>query len=163
MVQASDYRRRFPDLPEPDYEPLVFKRYPVEEMLVRARARYEECERRRTTRHFSSEPVPRELITSAIRTANTAPSGAHIQPWQFCCNRRCLPETTDPGSRGSGRVQVLYRAYDRRMATRTRQIGYRLGENAYHRRPVAGGVIPATVSVESRRYAAQKLLRPRRA
>ena len=83
MVQASDYRRRFPDLPEPDYEPLVFKRYPVEEMLVRARARYEECERRRTTRHFSSEPVPRELITSAIRTANTAPSGAHIQPWQF--------------------------------------------------------------------------------
>jgi nitroreductase len=39
--------------------------------------------RRRTTRHFSTEPVPRELIELAIRTAGTAPSGAHQQPWTF--------------------------------------------------------------------------------
>ena len=38
---------------------------------------------RRTTRHFSNEPVPRELIELAIRTAATAPSGAHQQPWTF--------------------------------------------------------------------------------
>ena len=38
---------------------------------------------RRTTRHFSSEPVPRELIALAIQTAATAPSGAHQQPWTF--------------------------------------------------------------------------------
>lgn len=39
--------------------------------------------RRRTTRHFSTEPVPREMIEWAIRTAGTAPSGAHQQPWTF--------------------------------------------------------------------------------
>ena len=38
---------------------------------------------RRTTRHFSSDPVPREAIEEAIRTAGTAPSGAHQQPWTF--------------------------------------------------------------------------------
>lgn len=38
---------------------------------------------RRTTRHFSNEPVPRELIQLAIQTAATAPSGAHQQPWTF--------------------------------------------------------------------------------
>ncbi|MEO7094926.1 MAG: nitroreductase family protein [Polyangiales bacterium] len=38
---------------------------------------------RRTTRHFSAEPVPRELIELAIATAATAPSGAHRQPWRF--------------------------------------------------------------------------------
>lgn len=38
---------------------------------------------RRTTRQFSNEPVPRELIQLAIQTAATAPSGAHQQPWTF--------------------------------------------------------------------------------
>jgi nitroreductase len=40
-------------------------------------------QRRRTTRHFSTRPVPREVIELAIRTAGTAPSGAHQQPWTF--------------------------------------------------------------------------------
>jgi nitroreductase len=39
--------------------------------------------RRRTTRHFSREPVPREWIEQAIRAAGTSPSGAHQQPWTF--------------------------------------------------------------------------------
>jgi nitroreductase len=39
--------------------------------------------RRRTTRHFSNKNVERELIEVAIRTASTAPSGAHLQPWTF--------------------------------------------------------------------------------
>jgi len=34
-------------------------------------------------RHFSPEPVPRELIENAIRAAGTAPSGANQQPWSF--------------------------------------------------------------------------------
>jgi iodotyrosine deiodinase len=51
--------------------------------LERARAFHREMSRRRTTRHFSSHPVPRELIELAIRTAATAPSGAHQQPWTF--------------------------------------------------------------------------------
>ena len=32
---------------------------------------------------FSADPVPRQLIELAIRTASTAPSGAHQQPWTF--------------------------------------------------------------------------------
>jgi iodotyrosine deiodinase len=38
---------------------------------------------RRSVRAFSQEPVPRELVENAIRTAGTAPSGAHQQPWSF--------------------------------------------------------------------------------
>jgi iodotyrosine deiodinase len=37
----------------------------------------------RTVRHFSSRPVPFELIEAAIRIASRAPSGAHQQPWHF--------------------------------------------------------------------------------
>lgn len=65
------------------FVPLVFHRRPVHETLERARAYYEEMDRRRTTRHFSTDPVPREAIEYAIRTAGTAPSGAHQQPWTF--------------------------------------------------------------------------------
>jgi iodotyrosine deiodinase len=39
--------------------------------------------KRRTTRHFSKKEVPRQLIEIAIKTAGTAPSGAHLQPWTF--------------------------------------------------------------------------------
>jgi len=38
---------------------------------------------RRSVRDFSPDPVPRSLIERAIRTASTAPSGAHRQPWRF--------------------------------------------------------------------------------
>jgi iodotyrosine deiodinase len=63
--------------------PLVFERVAIEVTLDRGRAFFEEMNRRRTTRHFSQEPVPREAIEWAIRTAGTAPSGAHQQPWTF--------------------------------------------------------------------------------
>lgn len=38
---------------------------------------------RRSIRQFSSRPVPDRLITTAIATACTAPSGANLQPWRF--------------------------------------------------------------------------------
>ncbi|MBA3717876.1 MAG: nitroreductase family protein [Actinobacteria bacterium] len=38
---------------------------------------------RRSVRNFSTEPVDRELIDNAIRTAASAPSGANQQPWTF--------------------------------------------------------------------------------
>lgn len=40
-------------------------------------------DQRRSVRQFSVDPVPRRLIEQAIRTASTAPSGAHRQPWTF--------------------------------------------------------------------------------
>lgn len=54
-----------------------------DEALRRGRAFFEHMDARRSVRHFSDEPVPREAIELAIRTASTAPSGAHRQPWRF--------------------------------------------------------------------------------
>ncbi|HEX2190451.1 MAG TPA: nitroreductase family protein [Longimicrobiaceae bacterium] len=62
---------------------LRFRRLAPDEMQRRARDFYEEMDRRRTVRAFSTDPVPRELIDDALRTAGTAPSGAHQQPWTF--------------------------------------------------------------------------------
>ncbi len=67
----------------PSYIPLDFTRRPVAESLADAEAFYRSMDRRRTTRHFSTDPVPRQLIELAIRTAGTSPSGAHQQPWTF--------------------------------------------------------------------------------
>jgi len=52
-------------------------------MLSRAKAFYDEMNSRRSVRMFSSDPVPQELIELAVKTASTAPSGAHKQPWTF--------------------------------------------------------------------------------
>ena len=65
------------------FVPLEFSEIEREEMLRRARSFYSQMNSRRTTRHFSKKKVPRELIELAIRTAGTAPSGAHLQPWTF--------------------------------------------------------------------------------
>ncbi len=61
----------------------TYREFPEAEMLERARDFAEEMARRRTVRAFSDRPVPRALIELALRTAGTAPSGAHQQPWRF--------------------------------------------------------------------------------
>jgi nitroreductase len=68
---------------EHPYRKLDFVEYPLAEMGRRAAEFEALMERRRSPRLFSDRPVPRELIESAIRTASTAPSGAHKQPWRF--------------------------------------------------------------------------------
>jgi iodotyrosine deiodinase len=55
----------------------------VEDPAEAGRAFLERMSARRSVRDFSSDPVPRELIEIAVTTANTAPSGAHQQPWTF--------------------------------------------------------------------------------
>jgi iodotyrosine deiodinase len=62
---------------------LEYVRRPVEESRARGAEFFADMNRRRTTRHFAADPVPRDLIELAIRTAGTAPSGAHQQPWTF--------------------------------------------------------------------------------
>jgi nitroreductase len=56
---------------------------PKQEMENRANALFRQMDSRRTTRHFSEEKVPKELIEKAIMCGSTAPSGAHLQPWTF--------------------------------------------------------------------------------
>tara|TARA_B110000444_G_scaffold250422_1_gene276763 strand:+ start:21537 stop:22211 length:675 start_codon:yes stop_codon:yes gene_type:complete len=68
---------------ELDFIELDFNELPFEEMKERSLSFYKIMNRRRTTRHFSNKKVERELIEVAIRTASTAPSGAHLQPWTF--------------------------------------------------------------------------------
>lgn len=70
-----------------DGYPFVLHRadsYAEPEMLLRSSDFFEWMDRRRTVRDFSDKTVPPELIENLIRTASTAPSGAHKQPWTFC-------------------------------------------------------------------------------
>ena len=60
-----------------------YKEYPLAEMRERVAAFYEDINRRRTVREFSDRPVPRDIIETALKAANTAPSGANLQPWHF--------------------------------------------------------------------------------
>ena len=62
---------------------LDFSEYPVEEMRERLADLYTDLARRRTVREFSDRPVPRDIIETALQVANTAPSGANLQPWHF--------------------------------------------------------------------------------
>lgn len=70
----SDY----PTIPLPDYQ-----EYPLDEMRARLAAFYACVNRRRTVREFSDREVPRDIIETALQAANTAPSGANLQPWHF--------------------------------------------------------------------------------
>lgn len=55
-----------------------------EEIIKRSASFYRSMDGRRSVREFSDAPVPREVIENIIKTASTAPSGAHKQPWTFC-------------------------------------------------------------------------------
>jgi iodotyrosine deiodinase len=52
-------------------------------MAARAREHYALMRARRSVRHFSSEPVDREVIEQCLLVAGSAPSGANLQPWHF--------------------------------------------------------------------------------
>jgi len=68
---------------KPAFVPLDFAEYPADEMLRRARSFFETMSRRRTVRDFSDRSYPIEVVEQAVRTAGSAPSGAHKQPWHF--------------------------------------------------------------------------------
>ena len=65
------------------FVPLNWEELPNDEMQKRALGLFKNMNKRRTTRHFSSRRVPKELIETAIMSGSTAPSGAHLQPWTF--------------------------------------------------------------------------------
>ena len=53
------------------------------ELLKDSQKFFETMDQRRSCRDFSDQPVPSEVIANIIKTASTAPSGAHKQPWFF--------------------------------------------------------------------------------
>jgi hypothetical protein len=91
-----------------------------------------------SARQFSTEPVPRELIEHAIRTAGTAPSGAHQQPWRFVA-------IDDPRLKQRIREaaeEEEYRTYTQRMSDEWREALAPLGTDwvKAHITPTRSGV-----------------------
>lgn len=73
---------------------------------------HEFFDKRRSVRHFSDKPVPREIIEKIIMTASSAPSGAHKQPWVFCA-------VSDPQIKKQIRIaaeEEEYKSYHGRMS-----------------------------------------------
>lgn len=64
--------------------PYKAESYSAEETITRSEEYFCFLDSRRSVRHFSERPVPKQVIENIIRTAGTAPSGAHKQPWKFC-------------------------------------------------------------------------------
>jgi iodotyrosine deiodinase len=52
---------------------------------------------RRSIRDFSPEPIDMSLVENALRVANSAPSGANVQPWHFVV-------VTDPATKSQIRL-----------------------------------------------------------
>ena len=73
----------YPYTGDGDFVPYDAQRYTTAEMRSRGERFLDSMSRRRSIRTFSDEPVPRDLVEAAVRTAGTAPSGAHQQPWTF--------------------------------------------------------------------------------
>lgn len=64
--------------------PLDFQRLDEAQMEAAAETALKRFQKRRTVRHFSTEPLPMDVLRKCILAAGTAPSGAHKQPWHFC-------------------------------------------------------------------------------
>ena len=67
------------------YKPISYEFEPLnaKTSVLRGREFFDLMNRRRSVRDFSTEAPPRECVELAIRTAASAPSGAHRQPWRF--------------------------------------------------------------------------------
>lgn len=54
------------------------------ELITKSDAFYNWLDKRRSVREFSDKSIPKLVIENLIKSASTAPSGAHKQPWTFC-------------------------------------------------------------------------------
>jgi iodotyrosine deiodinase len=73
-----------PDINNFPYTAYSKPRYNGQEMLQIATDFYEFANTRRSIRDFTNEPIDKKIIEQILKTAGTAPSGAHKQPWTFC-------------------------------------------------------------------------------
>lgn len=54
------------------------------EIITKSTEFYNWLDSRRSVREFESTPILKSVIANIIKSASTAPSGAHKQPWTFC-------------------------------------------------------------------------------
>jgi nitroreductase len=68
------------------YKHVLYQREAIslEKSRIKSAQFYEWLDTRRSVREYSNQPVPKAVIENIIRSASTAPSGAHKQPWTFC-------------------------------------------------------------------------------
>ncbi|WP_245194519.1 nitroreductase family protein [Kitasatospora phosalacinea] len=93
---------------------------PAHEAADRCRAFHQVMDRRRTVRDYATRPLPEGVLEWAVRTAATAPSGAHVQPWRFVVitdpeRKRRLREAAEAEERAAYVIPVGYPAEDARV------------------------------------------------
>lgn len=96
------------------YVPYSKETYSADEMTTRSLEFYEWMDKRRTVREFSDKPIPKEVIANIIKSASTAPSGAHKQPWTFCVVSN--PELKSQIRKAAEEEE--YESYNNRMSER---------------------------------------------
>lgn len=69
---------------EHNFIPYRQKELTSSEQLEKSAKFYAQMDQRRSVREFSDQAIDLEVIENIIKTASTAPSGAHKQPWTFC-------------------------------------------------------------------------------
>jgi nitroreductase len=69
---------------ENKFIPYKATNFSSEELIQKSKKYFQEITNRRSVRDFSNRDVPKEVIENIIKTAGSAPSGAHKQPWTFC-------------------------------------------------------------------------------
>jgi iodotyrosine deiodinase len=55
-----------------------------EEAVNKSESYFNKLNERRSVRDYSDKWIPKKIIDNLIKSASTAPSGAHKQPWTFC-------------------------------------------------------------------------------
>lgn len=55
-----------------------------QDLIQKSQDFYSLLDQRRSVREFSDKDIPMDVIENIVKTASTAPSGAHKQPWRFC-------------------------------------------------------------------------------
>ncbi|KYG74032.1 nitroreductase [Roseivirga spongicola] len=95
-----------------EHIPYSHVHYGPEEMVERSQKFYDWMETRRSVRDFSDKPVPKEVIENILKSASTAPSGAHKQPWTFCVvsNREIKKQIREAAEKEE------YESYTKRMS-----------------------------------------------
>ena len=84
FVVVSSFKRPKMSNETNGFIPFEAQQFSEAEMKERAANFYRYMDKRRSLRHFSDQTVPKSVIEDLIKTASTAPSGAHMQPWTFC-------------------------------------------------------------------------------
>ena len=77
--------------------PAPKRKFSPEQALIDVTGFADAMTTRRSIRSFSTDPIDMSLIEHALRIANSAPSGANLQPWHFVV-------VTDPATKKQIRV-----------------------------------------------------------